>query len=81
MQQYSWRVRAGTILSQAVNTLFCNGHPDQTLSSRAWTDNSERWQKVRRIADRLFGPGHCKESYEADIQFGYDIIDQKVEHD
>ena len=81
MQQYSWTVKAGTLLSQAVNALVCGGHPDQTLSSRAWTDNSPFWLRIRKVANRLFGAKHCKESYEADVQFGYDIIDLKVEHD
>ena len=75
MTKYSWRVKAGTLLSQAVNALILGGHPDQTCSSRAWTDQhkSARWAWIRIQADRLFGENHCRYAYEADVKFGADI--------
>ena len=78
MTKYPWTVKAGTLLSQAVNALIFGGHPDQALSSRAHVETTRFWRFIRWAADWLFGQGHCQKAYEADVKFGYDIIDQQV---
>ena len=55
-------------VDQLVNTLF-NGHPDETLSSRAyrWEQSGKRaWP--RKLIDALlfFDPNHCWESFESE---------------
>lgn len=77
MTQYPWTVKAGTLLSQSINALILGGHPDQSLSSRALTEqeSSPRWRWVRVTADRLLGEHHCRDAYEADVQFGRDVAD------
>jgi hypothetical protein len=77
MIDYPWSVKAGTLLSQAVNALLCGGHPDQSLSARAYAEqhDSPGWRRVAQLADRIFGAGHCQAAYESDILFALDILD------
>ena len=47
------------------------GHPDETLSSRAWRaeqSGQRYWGWTRRFIDLLFfwQPGHCRAAYEAE---------------
>lgn len=79
MTHYPLRIRLGTILSQFVHTLI-GGHPDLSLSSAAHVNrrDSAAWERVARIADRIFGAGHCEESFEADCQFAVDILEIKT---
>lgn len=55
-------------LDQLANALFM-GWPDETVSSRSW-----RWHVsgVRhwpcRVLDCIFGPDHCRESFESERQ-------------
>jgi len=55
-------------LDQLANAVF-GGHPDETISSRAyrWELKGKRtWP--RKVIDALFffDPDHCKESYESE---------------
>lgn len=49
------------LLSQAVNTLFYDGDPSETLSGRAWrlAEDSEKWENRVHLIDRCSSPGHC----------------------
>ena len=80
MTKYSWRVKAGTLLSQSINALLLGGHPDQAISSRAYIeqDRSEAWRWVRIQADRLFGENHCRDAYGADVRFGEDVAEIRL---
>lgn len=65
----------GTALSQGVNALL-GGHPDESLSARAWRLKSikARWYWVYRIADGIFGEGHCEGARQSDVIRAHQII-------
>ena len=49
------------------------GHPDETLSSRAWRaeqSGQRYWGWTRRAIDLLFfwQPGHCQAAYESELR-------------
>lgn len=70
----SYLTRIGTVLSQAANALVFNGHPDMSLSSRAYLEQDHWfWGLVRSIADTLFGAEHCKDSWASDVRYANDI--------
>lgn len=52
------------LASQAINSLFFGGEPDESLSAKAWRQRSLDPKLHRRI-DRWFGLGHCKRVFEA----------------
>lgn len=76
MVSYSWKVRAGASFSQFVNATFLGGHMNMTVSARADREQhtSAIWSVVRRIADWLYGEGHCRSSAREDLDFAHDII-------
>lgn len=65
-------IRAGDALSQLVNVIVLNGHPNESLSGRAWRTQSV-WYKV---IDTLlwFDKDHCKVSYENDLAYAREIL-------
>ena len=75
MTKYPWRVRTGTALSQVINAMIFGGHPNVSLSTRAFYDQhkSRFWMLVRIMADAIFGQGHCEQSREEDRAFARDI--------
>jgi hypothetical protein len=75
MTNYPWRVKAGTLLSQSINALILGGHPDMSLSTRAYleSDHSSFWRFVFRAANRLFGTTHCFDSWQSDLEYARDI--------
>jgi hypothetical protein len=79
MKRYPWHVKFGTLLSQSVNALLLGGHPDMSLSTRAYLekDNSRFWAFIHRAAERLFGEGHCYESFMSDLEMALFIIEKE----
>ena len=72
MKRYLLNVAIG--LDQLANTVLA-GHPDETLSSRAYRaeqSGQRYWGWTRRAIDMLFfwQPGHCKKAYEAEFGGG-----------
>lgn len=57
-------------IDQLLNTLFCAGWSDETLSSVAWRmeQQGHRMGFMRRVIDTIFffDPDHCRTSYEAE---------------
>ena len=58
-------------LDQLANTVLA-GHPDETLSSRAWRaeqSGQRYWGWTRRAIDLLFfwQVGHCQAAYESEL--------------
>jgi hypothetical protein len=60
-------IRAGDSLSQFLNVLFLNGHPNESLSGRAWRTGSF-W---RHVIDALlfFDPDHCEMAHRNDMEY------------
>jgi hypothetical protein len=66
-------------LSQGVNCVLLFGHPDQTVSARAWVNRNKGWFPVVRAIDAFFWlvfrqSDHCRKSHEADLQFAWEIL-------
>jgi len=55
--------RVGSTLSQCVNTIVFCGHPDESISARAYRTNSRRVKYI----DFVLGSEHCKNAYATDI--------------
>ena len=79
MKHYSWRIKFGTLFSQSINALVLGGHPDMSLSTRAYfeRDSSPFWGRVYRTAEGLFGAGHCYDSFESDLEMALYMLEQK----
>lgn len=56
----------GTLASQAINTMFLFGDPDETVSSRAGKNRHKPgWRQLAAILDRIW-PGHTAAAREDD---------------
>jgi hypothetical protein len=78
MTHYPWRVRTGTAFSQLINAALFNGHPNQSISTRAFYDQhkSRFWSFIRIMADAIFGENHCEMSCEEDIIFAREVLEE-----
>jgi hypothetical protein len=65
-------IRIGDALSQLINVTLLNGHPNESLSGRAWRTKS-LWYKVIDLIF-WFDKDHCKYSYLNDIKYAHDLI-------
>ena len=59
-------------VDQLVNSV-CNGHPDETLSSRCYRLSERYWyaHAARVVLDFLFRPwgaNHCYEAYQSELK-------------
>ena len=71
----NWLIRVGDAFSQLLNTALLNGHPNESISGRAWRTQS-RWYKVID-AVLWFDPDHCMSSYLNDLQYAAELLKQK----
>lgn len=76
-----WFAKAGALLSQALNALFCKGYTDQTISSRAWSDapTSPGWDRARAWIDAIVGEGHCQRSWETDEYYAKQVLNKSTD--
>jgi len=60
-------MKIGDALSQLANVVFLDGHPNESLSGRAWRTKST-WYK---FIDLLlwFDPNHCEISHMNDVLY------------
>jgi hypothetical protein len=58
--------RVGNVISQSINTIFLNGHPDECLSGRAYRTQT-KW--AIEVIDLIFfwDHKHCRSSYFNDL--------------
>lgn len=63
---WGYLIRVGNSLSQLVNVVLLNGHPDECLSGRAYRTQT-KWAIT--VIDFLFfwDPEHCRTSYFNDL--------------
>jgi hypothetical protein len=52
-------------IDQLGNALL-GGWADETISSRAYRDNSPGWRGLRWVLDHI-KPGHCEQAYTAEL--------------
>lgn len=68
-------VRIGDALSQLLNVLLLNGHPNESLSGRAWRTSSVWYIVIDAVL--WFDPDHCMSAYLNDLQYAKDLIKQQ----
>ena len=75
MGNRTYIVRVGDLASQALNTVFFMGTPDESTSGRSYRqgalEGNPRWHRAQRFIDWLFSPWekeHCRKAYEGDIE-------------
>jgi hypothetical protein len=68
----NYLIRLGDALSQLLNVIFLNGHPNESISGRAWRTQS-RW---RFVIDTIFwfDQDHCKTSHENDLAYALELL-------
>jgi len=69
-----WWIRVGDALSQFLNVLLLNGHPNESLSGRAFRVKS-RW---RYLIDAVlwFDADHCQTAYLNDLAYAKTLISE-----
>ena len=67
-------IRIGDALSQLFNVLLFNGHPNESISGRAWRTASP-WYKLIDLA-LWIDKNHCRTAYENDYWYAKEYIKQ-----
>lgn len=65
-------IRAGDALSQWANVVFLDGHPNESLSGRAWRTQSSWYKFINLLL--WFDKDHCKVAYENDIKYARELL-------
>jgi hypothetical protein len=70
-------IRIGDALSQLCNVIFLNGHPNESLSGRAWRTKSV-WYKV---IDKMlwFDKNHCETAFYNDVKYARGLLSCKYD--
>lgn len=68
-------IRIGDALSQLLNVVLLGGHPNESLSGRAWRTQSV-WHKVIDLV-LWFDKDHCRTAYINDLHYAYELINQQ----
>lgn len=69
-----------TLLSQLANVVLLGGHPDETISGRAYRRGvlceDPAWAKARERIDWIFvwEKNHCRKSHLRDVDFALMIL-------
>lgn len=60
-------------LSQFLNVLLLNGHPNESISGRAWR---EPWPRAVRVLNALFfwQKNHCEDAYVGDVEWAKQCV-------
>lgn len=67
-----WLIKVGDATSQLANVIILNGHPNESLSGRAWRTKSV-WY---RVIDTLlwFDKDHCKVAHNNDLIYAKQLL-------
>lgn len=71
----TWLLKIGDALSQLINVIFLNGHPNESISGRAWRTKSVWYRVIDTIL--WFDKDHCKVSHENDIAYARELLKSK----
>jgi hypothetical protein len=68
-----------TLVSQFGNVVLFDGHPDETISGRAYRQGhllgDPVWRDRMHCINRRFrDPDHCRDSHQLDIDFASEIL-------
>jgi hypothetical protein len=67
-----WIVKIGDATSQLANVVFLNGHPNESLSGRAWRTKSIWYKVIDTVL--WFDKDHCKNSHYNDVRYARELI-------
>jgi len=70
-------IRIGDAISQLCNVMFLAGHPNESLSGRAWRTKSV-WYKVIDLL-LWFDKDHCKTAHLNDVEYARNLIAGKYD--
>jgi hypothetical protein len=65
-------IKVGDAFSQMLNVVFLNGHPNESLSGRAWRTKSI-WAKIIDFI-LWFDKEHCQKSHENDLDYARTLL-------
>lgn len=68
----SYVIRIGDSLSQVMNVIFLNGHPNESLSGRAWRTRSVWYLIIDAIL--WFDKDHCQTAYLNDLYYARQLV-------
>lgn len=75
----SWLERVGGSVSQLLNAAILNGHPNESVSARAWRERRTRW--VHFINALFFSDAHCQDSHAQDVKWAQHLLDATARSD
>lgn len=67
-----YAIRIGDAFSQLINVALLNGHPNESLSGRAWRTKS-RWYLVIDTV-LFFDKDHCKTAHLNDVAYARELV-------
>jgi len=71
----NYLIRVGDALSQLLNVLLFNGHPNESISGRVFRTKS-LWYSVIDLLF-FFDPQHCRTAYENDLKYAEQLIAER----
>ena len=72
----SYLIRVGDALSQLLNVLLLNGHPNESISGRAFRTKSLWYSVIDLIF--WFDPQHSRTAYEHDLKYAEQLLAERV---
>lgn len=64
-------IRIGDALSQMINVVLFNGHPNESISGRAWRTQSVWYKLIDFVL--WFDKDHCLNSYLNDLRYAHQL--------
>ena len=72
----NYLARIGSCLSHLANVILLNGHPNESISGRAWRNG---WRIVPLINALFFWQNnHCRGAYSADMAWAIEYLDERL---
>lgn len=71
-------IRVGDALSQLCNVVLLNGHPNESMSGRAWRTQSAWYVLIDAIL--WFDEDHCRVAYENDLKYAAGLLEARHDH-
>lgn len=68
----NYLIRIGDATSQLLNCIFLSGHPNESLSGRAWRTRSIWYKLIDTVL--WFDKDHCKTAYENDLRYSRKLL-------
>lgn len=76
--------RIGSIISQGINVVVLNGHPDESISARSFRqgvlEGQTHWNRIRVAIDFLFSPvqkDHCQKAFITDYVHALFLVEHR----